>query len=126
MISKKPDALESVGLETGGDLRDMQEIMVGGIAALTSTVPDHDEEAERMTEVTQHEHRLFAPLGWPATASFAIVSFVLAKMPGPLEGLLTLHRLRGARLVVLNSAKRGAAKRLPQFKKRSRSPLSRT
>lgn len=37
----------------GGDLSDIQEIIVGGIAAAPATVPD-DQVAEQVTEVTQH------------------------------------------------------------------------
>lgn len=41
--------------EVGGDLSDIQEIIVGGVATPPPTVPE-DRDTERVSEVTQHGH----------------------------------------------------------------------
>jgi hypothetical protein len=56
------------------------------------------------------EHRWFLDISWSAVVCFSIVSsvsFVLMKMIGLFEGMLSLHRLRAE--LVINSAKRDAA-----------------
>ena len=64
------------------------------------------------------EHRWFLNIGWSAVVCFFIVgsvSFVLMKMLGLFEGMLSLHRLRGE--LVINSAKRNAAEKVAEMQK---------
>ncbi len=62
-------------------------------------------------------HPLFLEISWAAVVCFiaASVSFVLVKMLGLFEGMLTLHRLRGE--LVINSAKREAAEKIAVLQK---------
>lgn len=58
------------------------------------------------------QHRLFLDISWSAIVCFFIassISFVLMKMIGLFDGMLSLHRLRGE--LVINSAKRDAAEK---------------
>ena len=58
------------------------------------------------------EHRLFIDISWGAVVVFFVassLSFVLVKMLGLFDGLLSLHHLRGE--LVINSAKRDAAEK---------------
>lgn len=58
------------------------------------------------------EHRLFMDISWGAVVVFFVassLSFVLVKMLGLFDGLLSLHHLRGE--LVINSAKRDAAEK---------------
>lgn len=55
------------------------------------------------------QHPLFIEISWSSVVTFFIVtsvSFVLVKMLGLFEGMMSLHRLRGE--LVLNAAKRNA------------------
>jgi hypothetical protein len=74
---------------------------------------------ERVTNLAPaFEHRLFMEVGWSAVVCFFIassVSFVLVKMLGLFEGMLSLHRLRVE--LVINSAKREAAYRAAAIQK---------
>jgi hypothetical protein len=67
------------------------------------------------------QHRLFLEISWSALVCFFIassVSFVLMKMLGLFEGMLSLHRLRGE--LVINSAKRDAAEKISVIQKEAR------
>lgn len=58
------------------------------------------------------QHRWFVDISWSAVVCFFIassISFVLMKMIGLFEGMLSLHRLRAE--LVINSAKRDAAEK---------------
>lgn len=58
------------------------------------------------------EHHLFMDISWGAVVVFFVassLSFVLVKMLGLFDGLLSLHHLRGE--LVINSAKRDAAEK---------------
>jgi len=58
------------------------------------------------------EHSLFMDISWGAVVVFFVASslgFVLVKMLGLFDGLLSLHHLRGE--LVINSAKRDAAEK---------------
>ncbi len=64
------------------------------------------------------EHHLFIDISWSAVVVFVIsatLSFVLVKMLGLFEGLLSLHHLRGE--LVINSAKRDAAEKAENLQK---------
>lgn len=64
------------------------------------------------------QHRWFLDIGWSAVVCFFIagsVSFVLMKMIGLFEGMLSLHRLRVE--LVINSAKREAAEKIAAIQK---------
>lgn len=63
---------------------------------------------------------LFLSIGWPAVVCFFVatsVSFVLVKMLGLFEGLMSLHHLRGE--LVLNAAKRDAAEKIDAIQKKA-------
>lgn len=68
---------------------------------------------ERIKDIAPiFRHSLFVDISWSAFVTFLIatsVSFVLVKMLGLFEGLMSLHRLRGE--LVLNAAKRNASDR---------------
>lgn len=61
---------------------------------------------------------LFWRIDWSAVVCFFVVtsvSFVLMKMLGLFEGMMSLHHLRGE--LVLNAAKRNAAEKIAAFQK---------
>jgi hypothetical protein len=64
------------------------------------------------------QHPLFVEIRWSAVVTFFIaasVSFVLVKMLGLFEGMMSLHRLRGE--LVLNAAKRDASEKAEVIQK---------
>lgn len=63
-------------------------------------------------------HLSFVEISWSAFVTFLIatsVSFVLVKMLGLFEGMMSLHRLRGE--LVLNAAKRNASEKAAAIQK---------
>lgn len=70
-------------------------------------------------------HSLFIEISWSAVVTFLIaasVSFVLVKMLGLFEGMMSLHRLRGE--LVLNAAKREASEKAEAIQKNVEVPVS--
>jgi hypothetical protein len=70
-------------------------------------------------------HSLFIEISWSAVVTFLIaasVSFVLVKMLGLFEGMMSLHRLRGE--LVLNAAKREASEKSEAIQKNVEVPVS--
>ena len=68
---------------------------------------------------------LFWRIDWSAVISFLVttsVSFVLMKMLGLFEGMMSLHHLRGE--LVLNAAKRNAEEKITEFQKAANSTKS--
>lgn len=71
------------------------------------------------------QHPLFLEIGWSAVVTFFIagsVSFVLVKMLGLFEGMMSLHRLRGE--LVLNAAKRDASEKAEALQQSVEIPAS--
>ncbi len=67
------------------------------------------------------QYRLFLEISWPALVCFFMassVSFVLMKVLGLFEGILSLHRLRGE--LVINCAKRDAVEIISVIQKDAR------